>query len=57
VVYNLKKYLKFINKPYISNAIAMPVRKQVRPVDYPAYLCVFLWLHLSLWVLEEYRLK
>jgi hypothetical protein len=44
LIHNLKKYLRFINKPYMTNTMAMPARKQVNILNYPVFLPVFLSL-------------
>jgi transposase len=43
LTYNLKKYLKFINKPYFANVIAILVRKWENREYYPEYFYIFLF--------------
>ena len=43
LVYNLKKYLKWVNKNYASNSIALP-KKRVMVKKYKAVLCNFILL-------------
>ena len=44
LVYNLKKYLKFVNKRYESNITAIPVMKRYYNEDSGKFLCVFILL-------------
>ena len=42
LAYNLKKFLKFINKRYAANFIAIPDRKENYNEDTGHLLCVFI---------------
>jgi hypothetical protein len=44
LAYNLKKYLKFTNRRYGSNLMAVPVIKKINNENYRHFLWVFIFL-------------
>jgi hypothetical protein len=44
LAYNLRKYLKFTNRRYACNSVAIPTIKMINKENYGQFLCVYIFL-------------